>query len=75
MILAHAVPVGRAPAPGEREGAELTAKTSQTEDTMTDERRACEMLAFGLATFMVDHDPRSLELISRAFDGHPTGLT
>jgi pimeloyl-ACP methyl ester carboxylesterase len=29
----------------------------------------------GLAAWMLDHDPRSLELISRAFDGHPTGLT
>ena len=28
-----------------------------------------------LASFMLDHDPRSLELISRAFDGEPTGLT
>ena len=29
----------------------------------------------GLATFMLDHDPRSLELIARSFDGHPEGLT
>jgi pimeloyl-ACP methyl ester carboxylesterase len=29
----------------------------------------------GLAAWMLDHDARSLELISRAFDGHPTGLT
>jgi pimeloyl-ACP methyl ester carboxylesterase len=29
----------------------------------------------GLATFLIDHDPRSLELIVRAFDGEPTGLT
>src|SRR5215216_1811813 len=29
----------------------------------------------GLATWILDHDTRSLELISRAFDGHPTGLT
>jgi hypothetical protein len=29
----------------------------------------------GLAGWMVDHDERSLALISRAFDGHPTGLT
>ena len=29
----------------------------------------------GLATFMIDHDPRSLKLIARAFDGEPNGLT
>jgi pimeloyl-ACP methyl ester carboxylesterase len=29
----------------------------------------------GLATFLMDHDPRSLELIIRAFDGEKTGLT
>jgi pimeloyl-ACP methyl ester carboxylesterase len=29
----------------------------------------------GLAAWILDHDSRSLELISRAFDGHPTGLT
>lgn len=29
----------------------------------------------GLATFMIDHDARSYELIARAFDGHPEGLT
>jgi pimeloyl-ACP methyl ester carboxylesterase len=29
----------------------------------------------GLAGWILDHDARSLELISRAFDGHPTGLT
>jgi pimeloyl-ACP methyl ester carboxylesterase len=29
----------------------------------------------GLADWILDHDTRSLELISRAFDGHPTGLT
>jgi hypothetical protein len=29
----------------------------------------------GLATFMIDHDARSLALISRAFDGIPEGLT
>jgi pimeloyl-ACP methyl ester carboxylesterase len=29
----------------------------------------------GLATYMLDHDARSLELISRAFDGQPGGLT
>jgi len=29
----------------------------------------------GLATFLLDHDRRSLELITRAFDGEPTGLT
>jgi pimeloyl-ACP methyl ester carboxylesterase len=29
----------------------------------------------GLATFMLDHDARSLELISRSFDGVPEGLT
>lgn len=29
----------------------------------------------GLASFMLDHDARSLELISRAFAGHPGGLT
>jgi pimeloyl-ACP methyl ester carboxylesterase len=29
----------------------------------------------GLATFMIDHDARSLELIARAFDGHREGLT
>jgi pimeloyl-ACP methyl ester carboxylesterase len=29
----------------------------------------------GLAAFMIDHDDRSLELISRAFDGQPGGLT
>jgi pimeloyl-ACP methyl ester carboxylesterase len=29
----------------------------------------------GLATFMIDHDARSLELISRSFDGVPEGLT
>jgi pimeloyl-ACP methyl ester carboxylesterase len=29
----------------------------------------------GLAAWMLDHDTRSLELISRAFDGIPTGLT
>lgn len=29
----------------------------------------------GLAAFMIDHDARSLELISKAFAGHPGGLT
>jgi pimeloyl-ACP methyl ester carboxylesterase len=29
----------------------------------------------GLAAWMLDHDARSLELIERAFDGHPAGLT
>jgi pimeloyl-ACP methyl ester carboxylesterase len=29
----------------------------------------------GLATFMLDHDRRSLELIARSFDGVPEGLT
>jgi pimeloyl-ACP methyl ester carboxylesterase len=29
----------------------------------------------GLAAWMLDHDARSLELISQAFDGHPTGLS
>lgn len=29
----------------------------------------------GLATFMIDHDARSLELISRAFNGVPEGLS
>ena len=29
----------------------------------------------GLATFLIDHDPRSLELIARSFDGHPEGLS
>ena len=29
----------------------------------------------GLAAWILDHDPRSLELISHAFDWHPTGLT
>jgi pimeloyl-ACP methyl ester carboxylesterase len=29
----------------------------------------------GLATFMLDHDARSLELIARSFDGHEEGLT
>jgi pimeloyl-ACP methyl ester carboxylesterase len=29
----------------------------------------------GLATFMLDHDARSLELIARAFDGQPGGLS
>jgi pimeloyl-ACP methyl ester carboxylesterase len=28
-----------------------------------------------LAAFMLDHDARSYELIARAFDGHPGGLT
>lgn len=29
----------------------------------------------GLATFMIDHDARSLELIARSFDGIPEGLS
>src|SRR5262249_50714096 len=29
----------------------------------------------GLAGYLLDHDARSLELISRTFDGHPEGLT
>ncbi|MGI5290386.1 alpha/beta hydrolase [Nonomuraea polychroma] len=29
----------------------------------------------GLAAFMLDHDAKSLELISRSFAGHPEGLT
>jgi pimeloyl-ACP methyl ester carboxylesterase len=29
----------------------------------------------GLAAWILDHDPRSLELISRSFDGVPEGLT
>lgn len=29
----------------------------------------------GLATFMIDHDAKSLELIARSFDGVPEGLT
>ncbi len=31
--------------------------------------------AIGLATFLLDHDARSLELIARSFDGQPEGLT
>jgi pimeloyl-ACP methyl ester carboxylesterase len=29
----------------------------------------------GLATFLIDHDPRSLEMIARSFDGQPEGLS
>ena len=29
----------------------------------------------GVAAWLLDHDPRSLRLIARAFDGEPTGLT
>jgi pimeloyl-ACP methyl ester carboxylesterase len=29
----------------------------------------------GFAAFMIDHDPRSYELIARVFDGRPEGLT
>jgi pimeloyl-ACP methyl ester carboxylesterase len=29
----------------------------------------------GVAAWVLDHDPRSLQLIARAFDGEPTGLT
>jgi pimeloyl-ACP methyl ester carboxylesterase len=29
----------------------------------------------GLAAMLLDHDPRSLELIARSFDGVPEGLT
>lgn len=29
----------------------------------------------GLAAIMIEHDPRSYELIAKAFDGHPGGLT
>jgi pimeloyl-ACP methyl ester carboxylesterase len=29
----------------------------------------------GVAAWMLDHDPASLQLIARAFDGQPTGLT
>ena len=29
----------------------------------------------GVAAWMLDHDPPSLQLIARAFDGEPTGLT
>ena len=29
----------------------------------------------GLATFLLDHDARSLELIARSFDGQTEGLT
>ena len=29
----------------------------------------------GVAAWMLDHDPVSLQLIARAFDGEPTGLT
>jgi pimeloyl-ACP methyl ester carboxylesterase len=29
----------------------------------------------GLAAFMIDHDDRSLEMITRSFDGKPEGLT
>ncbi len=29
----------------------------------------------GLATFLLDHDAASLELIARSFDGQPEGLT
>jgi pimeloyl-ACP methyl ester carboxylesterase len=29
----------------------------------------------GLATFLIDHDPRSLEMIARSFNGVPEGLT
>jgi pimeloyl-ACP methyl ester carboxylesterase len=29
----------------------------------------------GLAAWLLDHDPRSLELIARSFDGHQEGLT
>jgi pimeloyl-ACP methyl ester carboxylesterase len=29
----------------------------------------------GLATFLLDHDARSLEMIARSFDGQPEGLT
>src|SRR5256885_14922045 len=29
----------------------------------------------GVAAWLLDHDPLSLRLIARAFDGEPTGLT
>ena len=29
----------------------------------------------GLATFLLDHDARSLEMIARSFDGQPEGIT
>jgi pimeloyl-ACP methyl ester carboxylesterase len=29
----------------------------------------------GLATFLIDHDPRSLQMIARSFDGQPEGLS
>src|SRR2546426_11625884 len=29
----------------------------------------------GVAAWLLDHDPLSLQLIARAFDGEPTGLT
>jgi pimeloyl-ACP methyl ester carboxylesterase len=29
----------------------------------------------GLAAFMLDHDPKSYEMIARSIDGHPEGLT
>ena len=32
-------------------------------------------MSLGLATFLIDHDRRSLELIARSFDGVPEGLT
>ena len=31
--------------------------------------------AVGLAAWLLDHDPRSLEMIARSFDGVPEGLT
>ncbi len=35
----------------------------------------CADSPIGLATFLLDHDARSLELIARSFDGVPEGLT
>ena len=41
-------------------------------------RKRCTAIAdspIGLATFLLDHDARSLELIARSFDGQTEGLT
>ena len=43
--------------------------------TLTQTRPALADRPIGLATFLLDHDARSLELIARSFDGQTEGLT
>ena len=78
---------GRRPGAGRSLGRREASRTSSCSSSMQGRRLRLQMGSrpqtlygmadspVGLAAFFLDHDARSLELIARAFDGQPEGLT